>query len=166
MLRCGAEVYESRLSREEGGQLWRLRWYGEPESVGRDSEVFVERKTHHEVWTNESSVKERFAMKAKYCPGYFGGGGEVGLSSVCKRLQKKMQAQRADHSDIGASLKLATEVSEALRERRLEPSVLTTYKRTAFQLSSSNDLRISVDTDLEERSSRRLDIARAPAPFA
>jgi SPX domain protein involved in polyphosphate accumulation len=44
---------------------------------------------------------------------------------------------------------LAEEVMDwELRGRRLGPSLRTEYRRTAFQLSSSNAIRISLDTQL------------------
>jgi SPX domain protein involved in polyphosphate accumulation len=42
----------------------RLRWYG----TGEPELVFVERKTHRDSWTGESSVKERFIIKPKEVP--------------------------------------------------------------------------------------------------
>ena len=47
------DVYQTRLEREEGATLIRVRWYGDGcggDSSG-DAELFVERKTHHESWT-------------------------------------------------------------------------------------------------------------------
>ena len=47
--------YFSRIRREEGAQLVRVRWYGAPDATGPEklqpppqSEVFIEIKTHHE----------------------------------------------------------------------------------------------------------------------
>ena len=47
--------YHERMARNEGAQLFRLRWYGlDADQIGT---VFVERKTHHESWSGESSTK-------------------------------------------------------------------------------------------------------------
>ena len=56
----GLEVYSSRLARAEGATLIRVRWYGDSGCDAEpDAELFVERKTHHESWTTDNSVKER-----------------------------------------------------------------------------------------------------------
>lgn len=44
--------------------------------------------------------------------------------------------------------KLATEIQNEVQERGLYASVRTVYRRTAFQLATSNDVRISLDTDM------------------
>jgi SPX domain protein involved in polyphosphate accumulation len=54
------DVYASRLERQEGATLIRVRWYGDNGGDSKeDAELFVERKTHHESWTTDNSVKER-----------------------------------------------------------------------------------------------------------
>lgn len=40
------DLYATRLRREEGARLLRLRWYG----LAPDKSIYVERKTHHEHW--------------------------------------------------------------------------------------------------------------------
>jgi hypothetical protein len=54
------DVYLERLERQEGATLIRMRWYGDTGGDCDDeAELFVERKTHHESWTTDNSVKER-----------------------------------------------------------------------------------------------------------
>ena len=55
-------AYNTRLRREEGAQLFRIRWYGPPQQPASSGVVFVERKTHHEQFTQLDSVKERVEM--------------------------------------------------------------------------------------------------------
>lgn len=52
------ELYHGRLDKTPGAIALRLRWYG----AGDPQVVFVERKTHREKWSGESSVKERFIV--------------------------------------------------------------------------------------------------------
>ena len=47
-------MYAQRLKKAEGASLVRLRWYGQ---AWPPSEVWVERKTHHEPWTGDRSLK-------------------------------------------------------------------------------------------------------------
>lgn len=56
------ELYLGRLEKSEGAQAIRFRWYGRAETA---KEVFIERKTHHEDWTGEPSVKQRVPIKEK-----------------------------------------------------------------------------------------------------
>ena len=53
------ELYHGRLDKKQGAIALRLRWYatGEPNGL-----VFVERKTHRDKWTGETSAKERFIV--------------------------------------------------------------------------------------------------------
>ena len=55
----GLELYHARLQKREGSRAVRVRWYGNE----APSSVFVEQKTHHDDWTGEPSVKERFALR-------------------------------------------------------------------------------------------------------
>jgi SPX domain protein involved in polyphosphate accumulation len=48
------DLYSSRIVRDEGSQLLRVRWYGS-KPQGKEP-IFVELKTHHEKWINSKSV--------------------------------------------------------------------------------------------------------------
>jgi hypothetical protein len=57
------DVYRERLERNEGATLIRVRAYGDIGGAATDeAELFVERKTHHESWTTDNSVKERCVL--------------------------------------------------------------------------------------------------------
>lgn len=58
------ELYHNRLDKTPGAIALRLRWYGS----GEPSVVFVERKTHRDKWTGETSVKERFVVSGCLLP--------------------------------------------------------------------------------------------------
>jgi len=63
------DVYRSRLERDEGATLVRVRFYGDvPGDASGEAELFVERKTHHESWTTDRSVKERCAVVLRAAP--------------------------------------------------------------------------------------------------
>ncbi|KAL8445521.1 hypothetical protein Emag_005096 [Eimeria magna] len=64
-----AYSYERRIRRFEGAQLLRFRWYG-TNNNGPDEEIFVERKTHHESWSGQSSTKERFVVPQRLVAPY------------------------------------------------------------------------------------------------
>ena len=55
------DAYAERLKKAEGAAVVRLRWYG-PVSPG--AQAWLERKTHHEPWTGERSLKARPALPA------------------------------------------------------------------------------------------------------
>ena len=50
------QTYLSRMQREDGASVARVRWYGQ-RSSGVSQELFVERKVHREPWTGERSYK-------------------------------------------------------------------------------------------------------------
>ena len=116
------KIYTSRLLREEGAKLLRLRWYGSNDGRG-DKEIFVERKIHHESWSKKKSVKERFSIPQTLVPGFLTKG-------------------------RGSSDPLAKEVYEMIRKNSMRPTLRTCYYRTAFQEGSSNAVRISLDSHL------------------
>lgn len=127
-------LYHGRLLREEGARLFRLRWYGSFHNPSDDDEVFVERKTHHESWVQESSVKERFPIRCGSLPWYLAG----------VRQHKNAQDDQA----LVATSSLADEIQSEIVDRELTAKLRTVYKRTAFQRTDSNAVRISIDTDL------------------
>jgi uncharacterized membrane protein YidH (DUF202 family) len=135
------DVYHGRLAREEGETLVRTRWYGEAPADGSDTPIFVERKTHHESWVAESSIKERFPLQANLLSRYVSG--RWSLDAAQKRLRRTMGDR-----EVEKALALASEIQNDVVTRGLRPAVRTMYRRSAFQLSSSNDVRISIDTDL------------------
>jgi hypothetical protein len=55
------ELYHGRLDKKPLAIAMRIRWYGPSDP----NVVYFERKTHHESWTGEESVKERFEIEAK-----------------------------------------------------------------------------------------------------
>lgn len=70
----------------------------------------------------------------------------------------KLQAGGASEADVARTRTLATEVADEVARRRLQPALRTVYFRTAFQLSSSNAVRVSLDTQLrmvDERDAPR-----------
>ncbi|KAI8054690.1 VTC domain-containing protein [Syncephalis plumigaleata] len=56
------DLYQGRLEKTEGAEAIRFRWYGPV----TNNEIFIERKTHREDWTGETSVKQRFPLKEKH----------------------------------------------------------------------------------------------------
>jgi SPX domain protein involved in polyphosphate accumulation len=54
-------LYHQRMKKEEGAISIRLRTYGDGDPKGKT--VFVEKKTHHDAWVGEASVKTRFSIK-------------------------------------------------------------------------------------------------------
>jgi len=153
------DVYRTRMERLEGAALVRVRWYGggsptegaegdegaEGAEGAEDDEhgpsrVYVERKTHHESWSNESSVKERFRLDARDLRSYLAGGVAAKSRTSDRTLHQTLDAKSAT---------LAKEVAQdQLFARGLAPSVGTRYRRTAFQRADTNDVRVSLDVDL------------------
>uniref|UniRef100_A0A7S0QT37 VTC domain-containing protein n=1 Tax=Pyramimonas obovata TaxID=1411642 RepID=A0A7S0QT37_9CHLO len=136
------DMYAKRIQREEGAQLLRLRWYG----LSPDKTVFVERKTHHEDWVGEGSVKERFELKTDKTAEYFRSPG--GERVVERELRKKAAKGEMSDKETEKAIELATEVRQMWDQRKLQSSIRSVYQRTAFQRSDSNKVRITLDTRL------------------
>ena len=155
------DVYRTRMQRLEGATLVRARWYGDgsfPNTEDRSpfaaaavtavtvddehgpSRVYVERKTHHESWSQESSVKERFRLDARDLRSYLAAGVGAKSQTSDRTLDQTLDAESAT---------LAKEIAlDQLSARGLAPSVGTRYRRTAFQRADTNDVRVSLDVDL------------------
>ncbi|KAI8837871.1 VTC domain-containing protein [Chytridium lagenaria] len=133
-------LYHERMRRDEGAQNLRFRWYGKR---GDSGEVWVERKTHHEDWTGEKSIKERFPIKEKYLNAYLRGEYDIRQTTTKLRAEGKKKLK-----DIEDMERLGDEVQQLVLKRRLKPMVRTSYNRTAFQLPADARVRISLDTEL------------------
>ncbi|KAJ1726704.1 hypothetical protein LPJ61_005011, partial [Coemansia biformis] len=133
------DLYLGRIEKSEGAEAIRLRWYGDVDS----NEVFVERKTHHEDWTGEKSVKERFSLKEKYINDYIAG--TYTLDSKIERLREEGKKTEQDLQDMAT---LSHQIHESIQSKRLVPVVRSFYNRTAFQIPGDARVRISLDTEL------------------
>ena len=115
-------TYVRRKTKQDGSTLIRVRWYGDKTS----KKVFVERKTHK---NGAASIKERFDMKANKVEQFLAG--QIAAESLTRPvLAGEIQAQINDSN------------------RKLEPSIRTTYDRIAFQHEDSNKVRITADDNL------------------
>lgn len=108
-----------------------------------ETEIFVERKTHHEDWTGESSVKERFALKEKNVNQFM-----LNEYKIDTPLAKAKERGLKTEKEIEKIKSLADDVQQMITERGLKPVVRTFYNRTAFQLPGDARVRISLDTEL------------------
>ena len=158
-------VYNERLNRLQGARLVRCRWYGSKVFSQKKSNendiVFFERKTHHESWSLENSVKERFSLPREQAQKFYENA----------RNGKEFLLHSNDRQSV-----LARDVFEdEFKGKSLSPAIRTSYRRTAFQHSDNNEVRISLDTNLkwfDEISNTKLwieqgnDQASAKFPFA
>ncbi|KAJ3028868.1 UNVERIFIED_CONTAM: vacuolar transporter chaperone [Siphonaria sp. JEL0065] len=134
------DLYRERMKREEGAQNLRFRWYGDR---NKTDEVWVERKTHHEDWTAQKSIKERFPIKEKHMNDYLAG--TYKIKDAVEELRAKGKKKEKDLQDMQ---RLGDEVQQMVLDQKLKPMIRTSYNRTAFQLPADARVRISLDTDL------------------
>jgi SPX domain protein involved in polyphosphate accumulation/uncharacterized membrane protein YidH (DUF202 family) len=121
------QSYSTRLAREEGSELFRMRWYGANGKPHANERVFVEQKIHHKK--PALSEKRRFGIR----------GCEVhGLSSG-----------HLEYESESKSAMLRANVGKKLLSEKMTPVLRTLYRRTAFQRSSTNAVRISLDTEVK-----------------
>jgi uncharacterized membrane protein YidH (DUF202 family) len=143
------DVYHTRLVREEGAQLFRLRWYGDAKSLPEKEYVFMERKTHHESWVEAKSVKERFPIKTKNVQPLL-----EGKFNPAESMKKWMKPDSKgtklikNEQELQKAIQLSQETFESIQKRHLASMVRTLYRRTAFQARDHNEVRISIDTQL------------------
>lgn len=128
--------YQSRIRKDEGAIAIRFRVYE------NSKEVFVERKTHHQNWVMENSIKERFDLNESDVYDFVRGNYTVEDYNSHLQQRGKSAAERE------AACKLFESVHEQISELSLRPSVTTVYRRTAFQIAGDARVRISLDTDL------------------
>ncbi|TPX44878.1 hypothetical protein SeLEV6574_g04230 [Synchytrium endobioticum] len=133
------ELYLGRLEKTEGAEAIRIRWYGNMDQ----QEIFIERKTHREDWTGETSVKSRFAIKEKYVNGFLSG-----TYTMDKTIAKLRDRKQKSDKELDEMATLSREIQLSMLKRKLHPMVRTFYNRTAFQLPGDARVRISLDTDL------------------
>lgn len=137
-----ATSYQERILRKEGARLVRFRWYGD--NAGEtDKEIYIERKIHHEGWTLDESVKERCILPQDIVHPYMKG--QMDIDAHFKGL-----AAEGVFSDKSrkAMENICREVNTMIQERKMQPMVRTSYYRCAFQLATSNEVRISLDTQM------------------
>ena len=113
--------YNTRLIKQQGSKLVRIRWYNDEKE-----KVFIERKIHCESWTLEKSEKNRFIIDE---------------NKVLSFLKGIYTPKLNDNN-------LSSTVQNFVLDKKLIPIIRTSYKRIAFQLENSNDIRISLDTDI------------------
>jgi uncharacterized membrane protein YidH (DUF202 family) len=115
-----------------------------------------ELKTHHEKWINSESVKERVAVQEKDME-WFLTTNNVGTH---KDAEKVVQAASPSlgKSELRKAVKLLLTMRRLVAKHDLRPCVRLAYKRAAFQLPTSNSLRLTVD-----RFVSATDESKAPA---
>ncbi|KAJ2862661.1 hypothetical protein GGI22_002136 [Coemansia erecta] len=129
------DLYQGRIEKSEGAEAIRLRWYGDMDS----NDIFIERKTHHEDWTGEKSVKERFSVKEKNVNDYLAG--NFTLDSKIERLREEGKKSEQDLNDMDA---LSKEVLNSVRTKHLVPGKFL----SSTGIPGDAKVRISLDTEL------------------
>jgi len=137
-----SQSYQERIHRREGARLVRFRWYGENHAEP-DKEIFVERKVHHESWTTAQSAKERCIIPQESIWDFMKG--KFDIEDYFKRLAAEGRYKDGARKAMKV---IAHEVDALIQERKMQPMIRTSYYRCAFQLSTSNDVRISLDTQM------------------
>lgn len=124
-------IYHGRLRRVDGATAVRVRWYGDRDPGDPQQQLFVERKTHREAYTNEYSSKERAPLQQQFMAGFLGG--------------KQDAVPLHGGGKEGEFLK---SVQNDVLSMKQGPVLRTTYFRTAFQLSTDNLVRVSLDMNV------------------
>ncbi|KAG2202054.1 hypothetical protein INT47_006246 [Mucor saturninus] len=132
------DLYTGRLQRDEMAEAIRFRWYGPYSSKS----VFIERKTHHAVWLDGASVKDRFRIGDDRVNQFVSG------QYTADQIAQELRNKGVEETTIKDTHFIGTGVQTSLKEKKLEPVIRVFYNRTAFQLPDNQRVRISLDTDL------------------
>eukprot|EP00884_Botryococcus_braunii_P018805 jgi/Botrbrau1/5608/Bobra.97_2s0031.1 len=124
------QTYASRLRKEDGAQVVRIRWYGE-RTDDPNFKVWVERKVHREPWTGDRSYKERCGIEQRHAAAVLSG-------------KVKAEEIARDSSDVA----VLGSIQSFLSENAQVPVMRTVCNRTAFQEKSNALIRISLDGQL------------------
>ena len=100
--------------------------------------MFVERKTHHEDWTGETSVKERMAIEPSAAPALLRG--ECAIAQQVDRMVERGEVRAAEAQK---ATQLGDEVQRAIVRSGMRPVIRSVYNRRAFQSSTTNDVSAS-----------------------
>lgn len=136
--------YRTRLRKEEGAKLLRVRWYGDQDFPKAEQPCFMEQKTHHESWVDAKSVKERFTLRGRMIAPFLKGSNEA----VEAHQRSLFAAGAISAKDRDEQIALSKEIGGTIEAHKLGPMIRTRYRRTAFQLPDTNRVRVSLDTDL------------------
>ncbi len=139
------DIYTQRILRKEGARLVRFRWYGYNEG-SPDQDIFIERKVHHESWFAEASSKDRFTVKQKDVFRFMKG--QYDIASHFDAMEAEAQKKKKDLKPVKSMRELAYEIDTFIKDNMLQPFIRTCYYRCAFQLATSNSVRISLDTQM------------------
>ncbi|KAI9273789.1 VTC domain-containing protein [Helicostylum pulchrum] len=132
------DLYTGRLQRDEMAEAIRFRWYGPYNSKN----VFIERKTHHAVWLDGASVKDRFRINEDQVNSFVSG------QYTAEQIANELRMKGTDENIIKDTHFIGTGVQTSFKEKQLDPVIRVFYNRTAFQLPDNQRVRISLDTDL------------------
>jgi len=135
------QVYERRLLKEDNATLYRVRWYGTRADLSRPA-MFLERKVHH---VDTASTKERVAVPPSMVPIPLLTGPD---SSTWQLLGS---AEAKDSNLKPQRLELLLDMQREILSEHQEPVVSVSYTRTAYQESSSNSLRVTIDEQVHMR---------------
>jgi SPX domain protein involved in polyphosphate accumulation len=139
------DLYKERIKRSEGAQLFRVRWYGD--KPRNDEVIYLELKTHHECWINNKSVKERVGIVQRNMLTLMDILDGQWTSDFAKTLVIEASPDDSE-AEIEASTALLLEIRALFCRLELRPCVRTSYTRAAFQSSTNNELRLTIDRDI------------------
>jgi SPX domain protein involved in polyphosphate accumulation len=139
------DLYEERIKRSEGAQLFRVRWYGDKPK--NDEVIFLELKTHHECWIDKKSVKERVGIVQRNMLTLMDTLDGQWTSDFAKGLVAEASPD-ASKEEKETSTALLLNIRAIFCKLKLRPCVRTSYTRAVFQSSKNNNLRLTIDRDI------------------
>lgn len=127
----GMSLYKERILRRERSQLFRIRWYGDLKPDGNDI-VFLELKTHHAKWVNESSIKQRVSIREKDVKAFLSRTDNLGIQDAKRMIHSTCPKLHGKELEKSADLLLA--MHRLVKEHDLHPCIRTRYQVRAIAL--------------------------------
>ncbi|KNC80745.1 hypothetical protein SARC_06902 [Sphaeroforma arctica JP610] len=118
-------MYKERVVKNEGAELYRVRWYGT--SLKPVETLFIERKRHH----NYKEV-QKYSNKKR-------------LDLPKEEMNRFLTGTPIEELNSSKD-KLAGDIQAAMMH--LQPKIRTQYLRTSFMTQANKDLRITLDRDI------------------
>jgi len=145
------ELYHGRLDEKAspGSIALRLRWYGATDP----DDVYMERLTHREKWTGETSVRERILIKEKEVQHFMNDTYPIDQMKTDMVEEKGMAPAEVEEWEY-----LTREITQVIASKQLVPTMRTQYMRTAFQIPFDSTVRVNLDTNLCMISERGYDL--------
>lgn len=132
------DLYNSKLIKAPNAYTLRFKWIG---PLYNKPEILIEKKVF-EKQSETYHVDEKVVLKEKYLDALVNGAFD--MDKYSKKMARKGRSER----EIEDTRTHVQSIENHIKENSLQPSLRTTYKRTAFQIPGDDNVRVVIDSDI------------------